>query len=167
MVCESTPVSPKVKAQVALTATAADVAELLPALARAERDYARAVATRLGAAPTDLFALGELLSGEPMGVVELGSRIGVGSAGATSLVDRLEDAGHVTRGRHPHDRRRVVLTVTDRAREELLALLRALSQETAALAAELDQSERDAVARFLGDAIARYTAHTNALASDA
>jgi DNA-binding MarR family transcriptional regulator len=69
--------------------------------------------------PTDLRALIHLLDARRAGVAAtpgwLCGRLGLNSASVTALVDRLAKAGLVTRTRDDHDRRRVLLSVQDRA----------------------------------------------------
>jgi DNA-binding MarR family transcriptional regulator len=82
--------------------------------------------------------------------------VGLGSAAATALVDRLERAGHVERRPHEHDRRRQVLAPTAHAEEELWRVLGPLVRGVDGLADELDEGERAAVARFLAGVAALY-----------
>ncbi|MEH0935234.1 MarR family winged helix-turn-helix transcriptional regulator [Micromonospora psammae] len=92
---------------------------------RIARDTRGALARRLDIGITDAAAIDHLVSSpETLGPVELGNRLGIRSASATTLVDRLVRAGHVERTPHPHDRRRLALRVTDQAHEEVLAALR-------------------------------------------
>lgn len=135
-----------------------EIPRLIAALARAERSFARATAQRMGIAAIDLYALGDLLSGDPVGPVELGRRLGLGSAAATGLADRLEAAGHVTREPHPSDRRFALIPTSD-AREQLLGALAALDHDTRELTNQFDARERDTVARFLTAAVALYNQH--------
>ncbi|GAA4437600.1 MarR family winged helix-turn-helix transcriptional regulator [Actinokineospora soli] len=69
--------------------------------------------------PTDLRALIHLLEARRAGVPAtpgwLCGRLGLNSASVTALVDRLVRAGLVTRARDDHDRRRVLLSVHERA----------------------------------------------------
>ncbi|WP_428961933.1 MarR family winged helix-turn-helix transcriptional regulator [Micromonospora fluostatini] len=91
---------------------------------RASGDIRAALARRLGIGPTDAAAIDHLVaSPEPLGPVELGNRLGIRSASATTLVDRLVQAGHVERTPHPGDRRRVALQVTDHAFTEVVEAL--------------------------------------------
>ncbi len=115
----------------------------------AEHELEAAMARDVGLGETDWQALGELFGSTPLGPTELGRRVGLGSAAATALVDRLERAGHVERRPHPHDRRRQVLAPTAHAEEELFRLLRPLVRSVDELAAALDERERAAVAQFL------------------
>lgn len=48
-------------------------------------------------------------AGTPLTAGELAARLGLGAPATTSLIDRLEAAGHLERTRDPRDRRRVTL----------------------------------------------------------
>ncbi|WP_018332092.1 MarR family winged helix-turn-helix transcriptional regulator [Actinomycetospora chiangmaiensis] len=69
---------------------------------------------------TDMTAIHLLGEHGPMGAAELAERLGIRSASATVLVDRLEAAGHVERTPHPTDRRRVTLAATTDAQAHAL-----------------------------------------------
>jgi DNA-binding MarR family transcriptional regulator len=91
---------------------------------RAATDAGYALAERMGLPYNDVRALGILTeSEEALGPVELGHRLGMRSASATELVDRLEASGHVRRVRHPRDRRRVILEVTESGWHAVMAEL--------------------------------------------
>lgn len=122
----------------------------------AQRELEEAMAREVGVGPTDWEALGHLFEGEPVGPTELGRRVGLGSAAATALVDRMERAGHVERRPHPHDRRRQVLAPTEHAREELWRVLTPLVQGVEEIADGFDERERAAIARFLRDVAEHY-----------
>ncbi|MGW1954075.1 MarR family transcriptional regulator [Streptomyces sp. NPDC001920] len=76
-------------------------------------------AQRNGMHPTDVRALIALMdaarAGEETTAGQLGAALGLNSAGTTALVDRLERAGHVRRVRSDRDRRKVTVTVDERA----------------------------------------------------
>ncbi|MGW4525319.1 MarR family winged helix-turn-helix transcriptional regulator [Amycolatopsis sp. NPDC004378] len=118
------------------------------------RDVELALARRLGLGPTDVQALQHLAFGEPMGTVGLADALKIRSASATVLVDRLEAAGHVRRGPHPSDGRRVTLVVSDAARAEVRAALAPLVDAITRLTDGLDPGRAETVARFLGDTTA-------------
>lgn len=128
----------------------------LRALQRAERDFAGATARSLGLGAIDLLALTDLFEAGPLGPTELGRRLGIGSAAASGLADRLEAAGHVRRESHPDDRRRLVLVPTDHARAEVLEHVAPVARAIEARAAALDPAERETVARFLDAVLAAY-----------
>lgn len=78
-------------------------------------------AARNGLHPTDLRALIHLLDADRAGTDvtpgRLGTALRLNSAGTTALLDRLERLGLVRRRRDENDRRRVVLTVEQKAVE--------------------------------------------------
>ena len=108
-----------------------------------------ALAGRLGLGPSDFAALNHLLTRGPIGPAALGTLLGMRSASATALVDRLEDRGHVRRTRHATDRRRVVVEPTGQAVDEVLAALRPLIDRLDAAAADLAPAAASAVVDYL------------------
>lgn len=113
------------------------------------------LARQAGIGPTDLSALDNLLrSDTPMGVVELGNSLGIRSASATVLVDRLTAAGHLRRAPHPSDGRRRVVHVTDHARTDLRKVLEPLTDPIAAVTGRLDATSGQIVLQFLTDVCA-------------
>jgi DNA-binding MarR family transcriptional regulator len=129
-----------------------ELARALREALQANTDATHALAARLGIGLSDLSALDHLAgSPEGMGPVELGHRLGMRSASATVLVDRLEKAGHVARLPHPDDRRRISLAVTVTARHELLAALAPLTSAVDELASQLSPEHARVAAQFLRD----------------
>ena len=57
----------------------------------------------------------ELLHAAPLGPRQLAEKLQMSPAGITKLVDRLERRGLVQRRRHPADRRRSLVFITDKA----------------------------------------------------
>lgn len=115
-------------------------------------DVHAALARRLGVGVTDLLALDHLsVPPTPDGVVDLGRRLGVTSASATVLVDRLVAAGHVRRVAHPHDRRRALLEMTPHAETEVRTALEPFIRELTAVVDRLSPTEAETVLRFLED----------------
>jgi DNA-binding MarR family transcriptional regulator len=73
-----------------------------------------AVARSVGLNSTDLQAVGLLMSEGPASPGDLAERIGITQGGAvTTLIDRLEKAGYVSRRRDEHDRRRVLVVADE------------------------------------------------------
>jgi DNA-binding MarR family transcriptional regulator len=104
-----------------------DRAELLAAIAVAgRRHYAayalfnQALANRLGLHPTDLQCVSLLdLEPEPLSNGEIAKLLGLTSGSATRLVDRLEQAGFVTRVPDPRDRRKTLVSLAARRGAEM------------------------------------------------
>lgn len=121
----------------------------LRGVTRANAEITRELARRLGLGVNDMTAMDHLLQDGPLGPAELGHLLGIRSASATALVDRLEEAGHVERRPHPTDRRRLVVEPTRHAVEEVLGMIRPLVASLDAVAEELTPDERRVVARYL------------------
>ncbi|SCK18088.1 DNA-binding transcriptional regulator, MarR family [Streptomyces sp. WMMB 322] len=78
--------------------------------------FDEAAAVHLGLNRTDLRCLDLILAGGPMPAGELTAAARLSPAATTSVIDRLERAGYVTRGRDVANRRRVLVTATEAAR---------------------------------------------------
>lgn len=126
-----------------------ELGELLRAYARAVQRVNLALARSLGVPPTDIWAMEHLLSAGALGPVELGNRLGIRSASATTLVDRLEREGHARRLPHDLDRRRLVVVPTTEGAQAVAAAFAPLAEALDAAAAGLTADERAAVARYL------------------
>ncbi|MFJ3954674.1 MarR family transcriptional regulator [Streptomyces sp. Je 1-4] len=84
-------------------------------------ELGRRFAARIGVHSTDAFALLEIASAEergtPLSPASLGRRIPLSSGAMTALLNRLEEAGYVTRTRGHADRRIVTLHSSPRVGE--------------------------------------------------
>lgn len=67
----------------------------------------------------ETIALIVLLHDGPMVMSDLGAAVPLSRAAITALTDRLEFIGFVQRTPDPTDRRRTVLSLTDKAREQI------------------------------------------------
>lgn len=99
--------------------------------------------------PTDLTAMEHLISAGPLSPTELASRLQVSTAAATMVVDRLEAVGHVTRRRHPTDRRRVEVVPQPASVAKAFAHLSPMIAGVAGVLDDFNPEERAAIARFL------------------
>ncbi|GAA4880845.1 MarR family winged helix-turn-helix transcriptional regulator [Serinicoccus chungangensis] len=110
-----------------------------------------ALARRAGLTHTELAVLEHLME-DPAGPSELAQRLGVTTAAASGIVDRLVSRGHAQRQPHPTDRRRTAVVATPSGREELMGHLMPMFAELAQVEAALTDAEREVVLRFLTDA---------------
>ncbi|WP_218974578.1 MarR family winged helix-turn-helix transcriptional regulator [Streptomyces sp. NP160] len=103
--------------------------------------------------PTDLEAMVHVMQaedgGDPLTAGGLAEALGLSTAATTSVVDRLERAGHVQRERAETDRRRVHLRITPSAMAVAGAFFGPLGRRTDAVMATFSQDELSAVHRFL------------------
>nr|WP_231956973.1 MULTISPECIES: MarR family transcriptional regulator [unclassified Actinoplanes] len=117
---------------------------------QANGEATHSLAARLGIGVTDAVALDHLIaSGDGLGPTELGQRLGIRSASATTLVDRLQAAGHAERVPHPSDRRRQSVVVTDQTYRQVLEALAPLFDRVEQAAAQLTDDQAAATAAFL------------------
>ncbi|MBA8795371.1 DNA-binding MarR family transcriptional regulator [Friedmanniella endophytica] len=129
-------------------------------------DVQDAMGRSMGMSPGDVAALDVIVRAQdsPDGVIgpgELARRLGITTASATVMVDRLEARGHLLRQRHPRDRRRVELHLTESARDEVVATLRPLNAALARLTDGLDPDRAAAVLDYLRGATAVLRAYAD------
>ena len=108
-----------------------------------------AVARDVGISVPELLALQNLDTDGGLGPSELARRLQLSTGAVTALVDRLEASGHATRAAHPIDRRRIVVTRTAKASQDLAEESAPLEREIHRLAEGLSDDERKVVGRFL------------------
>lgn len=124
----------------------------LRTLTRLSEQVAPAVARRAQLTHNELRALEHLMD-QSMGPGDLGRLLGVSSAAASGIIDRLEARGHAQRTSHASDGRRTSVTISPSGRTEVIGFLMPMFRELAAVDAELSDSDRVAVDRFLEGAI--------------
>ncbi|OXM51384.1 MarR family transcriptional regulator [Amycolatopsis thailandensis] len=107
---------------------------------------------------TDLNALAVIMDaarmGTPMSPSMLASALHLSASATTSVLDRLERAGHLYRDRSATDRRKVELRMHDQAREIGAEFFLPLGRSYAAAWQDMGEEERRTVARFLRSSIA-------------
>lgn len=115
----------------------------------ASRDLMARMAKSVEMNANDLTAIAILNHHGPMGPVELGRRLGISGPSATTLVDRMEEAGYLARVRSDTDRRRVAVTVTERARSVAAAVWWPAIEKLDAVSRTLSAAENAVVRDFL------------------
>ncbi len=113
---------------------------------------APAIARRASLTHNELRALENLMD-RAMGPGELGRILGVSSAAASGIIDRLEARGHAQRASHASDGRRTSVTISPSGRTEVVGYLMPMFRELAILDASLSDEDRVVVDRFLAGAI--------------
>jgi DNA-binding MarR family transcriptional regulator len=131
------------------TYTADHISESVRRLDVAVSTLTTAFARDVGISVPELLALENLETDGGLGPSELARRLQLSTGAVTALVDRLEANGHAARAAHPSDRRRVVVTRTAKASDDLAREAAPLEREIRSLAASLSDDEREVVGRFL------------------
>ena len=91
-----------------------DAVSALRTLVLAVERYRTSVSSSAGVGTTESQALSFLGTHGDQGQSELARELNLTSSAATALVDRLERRGVAERVRHPSDRRRTIIRLTDR-----------------------------------------------------
>ncbi len=124
------------------------------------------LARRLQLSEMEAAALEHLLAHGGLTASQLADRLNLTSGGVTGLTHRMERAGHITRERHPIDRRSIILRSTPAAQRALLDRLEPCMTELQELVAELTQQERDVVGAFFERSLEITEQHAEALAAE-
>jgi len=91
-----------------------DAVRSLRVLILAGENYRQATAQMSGLGVTETQAVSYLSIYGERGQNDLGGDLGISSGASTALVDRLERQGVAQRYAHPHDRRRVIVRLTEK-----------------------------------------------------
>lgn len=127
-----------------------NLADALMAVARRIRHTHMSALEPFGLNPSQSRALHVLArEGRPMRLRALADHLRIVARSATDVVDSLEDAGSVARASDPHDRRAVLVSLTESGRTQLDAIDSARSVVATELFAALDASEKAELQRLL------------------
>jgi DNA-binding MarR family transcriptional regulator len=132
---------------------------------RAAAAVDRALAAHLSLRPLEYDAIDHIMSSEsnPIGPVELASRLGISPGSATEMIDRLERDGHVLRERGATDRRRVLITARPAAVQRILDDLSPLFVNLDELATTFTPSDQRTIQRYLREASSLLSDHAASL----
>jgi DNA-binding MarR family transcriptional regulator len=110
-----------------------------------------AAADKIGINATDLNCLNILSFSGHMTAGELARATGLTTASITGVVDRLEEAGFVTRERDPNDRRRVVVQINlDRAMKDVATVFAPMLRSWREMSARYSDDELRLIVDFYG-----------------
>jgi DNA-binding MarR family transcriptional regulator len=82
----------------------------------------------LGLTGSEINALANLADGRSRSVSELGRAVGTRPTTLTSVLDRLEQRGHITRSPRPGDRRGVLIELTSSGRNAAATIRNAITR---------------------------------------
>jgi DNA-binding MarR family transcriptional regulator len=146
--------------------TAARLGEAMENYQASVNDFDREVARVLRVNGTDLRCLEILIQEVPDTATPrlLADRLGLTTGSVTTMLDRLEKMGYITRSPHPSDRRRLIVRATEtaiRRAAELMAPLIEDGQRT--LLTRYTAAQLDLITDFLTRADALQQAHVRRL----
>jgi MarR family transcriptional regulator, organic hydroperoxide resistance regulator len=113
------------------------------------RSQARGQTARDELTLAQYYVLAQLREQETLGVCQLADGAGVAPPTATRLIDGLERAGLVERGRSQSDRRTVLVSLTDAGRQALKRKQAQISRRRRAIYERLEPEERRQSERLL------------------
>lgn len=108
-----------------------------------------AISRQLGLSDTEMLAVAHLAQRGQLSPSVLGDLLELSSGGVSTLIGRLEQAGHLVRTPHPTDGRSSLVGLSSTLVERAGRAFEPLVAEIDALTAELDDTERAVVGAFL------------------
>ena len=135
-------------------AARAEIVHRLQALTTATLHFTDRAAASRGLHRSDLQALQALVAARQAGAAaltpgELAHALTLSPSATTTLIDRLERAGHVERRHDQRDRRRVALAMTEHAGAEARALFGPMAGAMVAAMEDFDDEQVATILRFL------------------
>ena len=107
-----------------------------------------------------------LIQGGPQSPSELATAVGITPAAMTTSIDRLEELGHAHRAPHGSDRRKLVVTASERSVALIMTELMAMVADIDSLTAEFTPTEMSTVTRFLERVNDVYDDHLSSRSAD-
>lgn len=111
--------------------------------------FERYLSRELGVDTHGLRAMDHLLTAEASSPTEIAEQLGISTAAASLVVQRLEAAGHLRRSRHPDDGRKVVLTPDPGTAERAAALVAPLIAGVETVIDAMSREDQQVVQAFL------------------
>jgi DNA-binding MarR family transcriptional regulator len=140
-----------------LTAKLTELGSAMQRYQSAVSDFDHETASILGVGGTDLRCL-EILLTEPDAEITprvIAERLGLTTGSVTTMLDRLERVGYVTRTRHASDRRKVLIHAEEAVRQRSASIMGPLLAESATdVTAHFTGDELETVRRFIERATA-------------
>ena len=130
------------------------------------REFERQIEELTAVNPTDRLVMEHLIQGGPQSPSELAKAVGLTPAAMTTSIDRLEELGHAHRAPHGSDRRRLVVTASEKSVAVIMTELMSMVTDIDSLTAEFSKSEMATVSRFLERVNAVYDNHLSSRSAD-
>ncbi|MEV1021321.1 MarR family transcriptional regulator [Streptomyces sp. NPDC050264] len=125
-------------------------------LTRRQQRFERYLGRQLHVDPAGLAVMDHLVNVGPSTPSELARELSTSTAAMTLVIDRLADGGHVSRERHPTDRRKVVVTPAEHWETAAFEHVEPLISGIAEITESMTREERDTVAAFLERTVHAY-----------
>ena len=132
---------------------------LLREFLKVSEQFERRLGRELDVNPTDLTAMEHLIESGPLSPSEIAARLGVTTAAATTVVDRLTRVGHVSRHSNEQDRRGVVVVPEPESVHRALGMIQPMVQAVDEALRGFDEAEQRAITAYLERVLEIYRAH--------
>ncbi|RJO74853.1 MarR family transcriptional regulator [Nocardia panacis] len=126
-------------------------------------DFDREMARLLGVNETDLRCLEALLATDVAAPGRLAAQMGLTTGSVTTMLDRLERLGYLTRSPHPTDRRKTLVRATALAAERVYALMGPFLNDAKAVLADYTADQLGLITEFLAASTANQVRHVQRL----
>lgn len=133
-----------------------DISSQTEQLTIRQQRFERMLAQQLDVDAAGLAAMDHLISAGEATPTELARRLDISTAAMTLVLNRLEAAGHIERGAHPTDRRKVVISAAAPSVESARTQVQPLIDGVEKLVASMTPAEQATVSTFLDAMIAIY-----------
>lgn len=100
-----------------------------------------------------------LLQRGPSTPGELAVAAEITPAAMTASIDRLIELNHVRRDQHPSDRRKLLITASERSSELIMGELREMIMDVDSSLRDFNDDELEIIMRFLNSVNAAYARH--------
>lgn len=132
--------------------------ELLREMITANEAFVEHLGRELSVNTTDLDAMTHLISTGPLGPTELARRLELSTAAVTTVVDRLESIGHVTRAQHPTDRRSVLIVPSPTSVSKAMNVLMPMIMGIDSVIGDFPLAQREIIIDYLQRVVTVYQA---------
>ena len=139
-----------------------DIRARVQQLTMRQQRFERSLAKRLAIDAHGLEAMDNLIALGPLTPTELAHRLDISTAAMTLVLNRLEDAGHIRRERHPNDGRKLLVIASEASADQAQNMVLPLVEGVEALIASMSASEREIASRFVDELIRLYDESTPA-----
>ena len=121
-------------------------------------EFEAPVGRELDVNPTDLQAMEHLISSGPLSPTELARRLGISTAAVTAVVDRLVAVDHVSRAKHPTDRRGVLVVPAPNSVAKAMSTLMPMIMGIDRVLDDFSAAEQATIAAYLERVLEVYRA---------
>ena len=133
-----------------------DLRARLQQLGVRHRHLEKQLAAALRTDVSGLEVMDHLIALGPTTPSTLAARLGTSTAAMSLVLNRLEQAGHISRQRHPDDGRKLVVTAAGSSTEQVWELISPQTTAIDRLIASYTPEQQDLVAGFLDAVLALY-----------